>query len=168
MSAGCSSIASSQRGFLLALGLHVAKIASPGRFPVGEPVKAGIEGDRATVRDGTRLQPDDGTPKDASTDRRAPFLGYEIEIDGGSRKQPAPAFHERSARRDIDELHVVPRSHSCAHDAMLLERPAPWRAATVGQSGFHVRLRESNLRILDLPVSPKMRTTNCAFPGPRI
>ena len=132
-----------------------------------KPVEIAVEPDRPLIGHRCRLQLDDRAAKDAAPYRRGSPAGRERELNPGTGREATHALDERSASGDVDQLHVVAGPHTRAPDPMLLDRPPPPRAAPVDYNGFHVALRRSNRRILVFPVSPRMRTTNWVFLGPR-
>ena len=139
----------------------------PGPVVLGKPVQIVVESDRPSIGHGCRLQLHDGAAKDAAPYRRPPLAGRERELNPGTGREATHALDERSASGEVDQLHFVAGPHARAHDPMLFDRPPPPRAAPVDYNGFHVPLRRSNRRILVFPVSPRMRTTNWVFLGPR-
>jgi hypothetical protein len=130
-----------------------------------------IEHDRAAIAHAARSQPADGASKHAPAHGRAPIVCLKMKIHERSWQQAVPALDERTACRDVDHRHFMPRPDTGEDDAVVAGPPSVSAASIdVGFShdGFQCLDAGSNFRIRVRPVSPEIRTTYWVPVRPRM
>jgi hypothetical protein len=123
-----------------------------------------VECDRAAIRNARTRDFEDVAANDLSAHDDAPIVGHELQIHCRSGPELLHCFDERTRTRHVNDIGVVPWTHTRLHDAVVVHSMAANHSPTFGRrfevhplqrhNALQLRVRGLNLRMRVRPVSP--------------